>query len=223
MSVNKEVIEKIRTSFLALVQENSDKFHPADVERVKENDWWIERFVLVNKSEEAALKALVKTMEWRKTFGVNDFTDDYFPQEIYKIGLYHTNFKDKEDRPVMWGRIGMYHKSELTPLIKKFLVYQFEKLDRQTSHQGWATISDSTGSGLSNIDMDFSNFMTDILQTHYPRGPKYMAVVDLPWILNATAKLVMSFMNEELKNSIKFIKKDELPQYIGTEYIPVHL
>ena len=139
------------------------------------------------------------------------------------IGLYHTNFKDKEGRPIMWGRIGAYHKSDLTPLIKKYLVYIFEKLDRQTSHQGWGTISDSTGSGLSNVDMDFSNFMTEVLQNYYPRGPKYMAIVDLPWILNATAKLVMSFMNEELKNCVKFIKKDELTQYINPEYIPVHL
>ena len=82
MSVNKE---RIRTSVLALAQE-CDKFHPADVDKIKENDWWIERFVLVTKTEEAALKMLVKALEWRKTFGVNDLTEDYFPEELYKIG-----------------------------------------------------------------------------------------------------------------------------------------
>ena len=87
MSVNKEVIERIRTSFLATAEQNVDKFHPADVAKIKENDWWIERFVLVTKTEEAALKMLVKAMEWRKTFGVNDWTEDYFPEEIFKIGL----------------------------------------------------------------------------------------------------------------------------------------
>ena len=86
MSDNKELIEKVRSGFLSMVKDNSDKFHPDDVERVKTNEWWPERFVLVHKTEDAALKALVKTMEWRNTFGVNEFTDEYFPQEVYKIG-----------------------------------------------------------------------------------------------------------------------------------------
>ncbi len=50
-----------------------------------------------------------------------------------------------------------------------------------------------------------------------------MLVIDLPWILNATTKIVMAFMNEELRNSIKFIKKGELPNYFYHESIPIHL
>ena len=123
----------------------------------------------------------------------------------------------------MWSRLSRFYKSEMSPLLKKNVVYMFEKLDRETRDQGWATISDATGAGLSNVELDFLLFMTDVLQNHYPRGPKYNAFVDLPWILNATAKLVMSFMNEELKNSMKFIKNSELPEFIDKEYIPVHL
>ena len=119
--------------------------------------------------------------------------------------------------------MGRYHKSDLTELIKQFAVYQFEKCDSQTSNQGWAMISENSSTGLSNVDMDFNNFLTDVLQTHYPRGPKYTAVVDLPFILNATMKLVMNFMNDELKNTIKIITKDELTQYLDPSHIPVHL
>ena len=142
---------------------------------------------------------------------------------IIITGLYNINFNDKEDRQLVWARIGRYHKSELTPLIKKYLVYWFEKLDRQNSHQGWASIIDSTGAGLSTIDIDFCFFTVEVLQNYYPRGLKYICVVDLPWILNATAKLVLSFMNEELRNCVKFIKSEELPQYVNSEQIPVHL
>ena len=87
MSVNKEVIQTIRTNFLAQVQHNTEKYEHDDVQRVTDNDWWIERFVLVTKTEDDALRALVKAMEWRKSFGVNDLTQDYFPQEVYKIGM----------------------------------------------------------------------------------------------------------------------------------------
>ena len=65
--------------------------------------------------------------------------------------------------------------------------------------------------------------MTEVLQNYYPRGIKYQAVVDLPWILSATGNLMMSFMNEELKNSVKFLTSDDLHQYLDQEYIPVHL
>ena len=91
MSVNKEVVEKIRTRFLERVKNNGDSFHCADVEKVKQYDWWIERFVLVTKTEETALKMLVKALEWRKSFGVNDFTEEYFPEEMYKIGMNSIN------------------------------------------------------------------------------------------------------------------------------------
>ena len=131
--------------------------------------------------------------------------------------------KDKDGRTVLWVRFGRYHKSRLTELIKQYAVYQIEKCDSQTSYEGWAMISDNSTTGLSNVDMDFNNFLTDVLQTHYPRGPKYSAVVDLPFIMNATSKLIMAFMNEELKNIIKYITKDELTQYLESCHIPVHL
>ena len=76
MSCSKEAIGNIRNKFLAQTQQNPNKYHMKDVERVKTNDWSIERFLLVNKNEETAFAALIKTMEWRKSYGVNDFTDE---------------------------------------------------------------------------------------------------------------------------------------------------
>ena len=132
-------------------------------------------------------------------------------------------YKDKEGRTVVWMRMNRFHKSDLTPMLKQYVVYVFEKCDRETTNQGWAIVADSNGAGLSNVDMDFSNFLTDVLQTHYPRGLKYNACVDLPFILNATSKLILAFMNDELKSTVKFLKKDELTQYLEPSQIPVHL
>jgi len=224
MSDNKEVIEKIRSKFLENVEQNSHLYHKKDIELINTNDWWIERFILVNKTEDSALKALIKAMQWRNSYGVNDFNEEYFPKEIYKIGQLARFCKDKEDRQILWAIAKNVHKSaELGTLIRQYTVYQYELIDRQTSHQGWANAVDSNGMGLSNVDLDYSYFLIDVLQNYYPRGFKYMLVIDLPWILNATSKLVLAFMNEEIRKTVKFIKKDELTNYLDNDSIPVHL
>ena len=86
MSISREVIARVRTRFLAQVRDNPNNYHPSDVQRVATNDWWVERFVLVNSSEDHAIRHLLTTMEWRMRFGVNDNTYDSFPKELYQIG-----------------------------------------------------------------------------------------------------------------------------------------
>ena len=74
MSVKKELISRILTAFIALAQTDKQFFHPKDVEMVQLNDWWIERFITDNSTEESVKRRLVDTMEWRKEYGVNDLT-----------------------------------------------------------------------------------------------------------------------------------------------------
>lgn len=144
-------------------------------------------------------------------------------------GIYTTNFKDKEGRPIIWYRPLSHnvdkhtHKSDSTVLLKHYLVYLMEKLDKQTSHQGWAIVSDCTGTNLDNVDLELWNFTKVLLEECYPRGYKYCAVVEMPWLIDGSVKLCMSWMNGESLNSIKFIKKEELSQYMDPQYIPVHL
>lgn len=46
MFVSKEVIARILTAFLALVENDKELYHPKDVEMVQSNDWWIERLMI---------------------------------------------------------------------------------------------------------------------------------------------------------------------------------
>ena len=87
MLVNKELILKILTLFLAIAQKDPNRFDPRDVKIVKAKTWWVERFALVSQNEDDALKGLVDCMEWRKSFGVNDLNYDSFPKEFHDLGL----------------------------------------------------------------------------------------------------------------------------------------
>ena len=94
MKSSPQLIAKVLAAFLAIAQKDSNKFDKRDVENLnKTNYWGVERFILYHKTEEAALKALTGTMEWRKSFGVNDLDEkmfkDFKPGELYKNYLDH--------------------------------------------------------------------------------------------------------------------------------------
>jgi hypothetical protein len=47
-------------------------FHPADMDRVKNSDDWLKRFILHSECDmQLALQLLWDTCEWRKKFGTN--------------------------------------------------------------------------------------------------------------------------------------------------------
>ena len=86
MFVSKEVIARILTAFLALVENDKELYHPKDVEMVQSNDWWIERFNYTGeRNEQQILTALNAAMDWRKTYGVNDWTEEQF-KDIKETG-----------------------------------------------------------------------------------------------------------------------------------------
>ncbi|CAG2110034.1 unnamed protein product [Medioppia subpectinata] len=80
-------------------------------------------------------------------------------------------------------------------------IYQFECVDRESEREGWALAVHRTSAGLFSFDTYLYNFQTHV-HNDYPLGPNYMAVVDTPWVLKATALLVMSFMDQHLKNAV---------------------
>ena len=76
MKFSPQLITKVLTAFLAIAQKDSNKFDKRDIENLnKTNHWRVERYVLIHKTEEDALKALTTAMEWRKSFGVNDIDE----------------------------------------------------------------------------------------------------------------------------------------------------
>ena len=84
--VNPLVISGLRGAFNDIFKENPDKFHPKDVEMVRQSDWWFKRFAAVYRTEDEALSKLIEVLIWRKEFAVQDLDDQYFPLELHQIG-----------------------------------------------------------------------------------------------------------------------------------------
>ncbi len=62
MSANKYIVKSVRQMFLKNYQTNPELYQEIDNKNIRENDWPIERFVLVNSNEEKALQSVIKAM-----------------------------------------------------------------------------------------------------------------------------------------------------------------
>lgn len=148
-----------------------------------------------------------------------------FPEEVYRINMFTVQGVDLQSTPIMWYWAKKFYKNEamkpIFELYTSFMIHQHD-LKKGANNPGILVI-DATGSGLSNIDLKYSFFMVELMQDHYPLCYRRIINVNLPFILNATSKIIMSMMGEQLRNSVDFIKHQKLVEYISKDNIPSHL
>merc|ERR1712018_825303 len=78
-------------------------------------------------------------------------------------------------------------------------------------------VFDCTGSGLSNMDMEFIRYMIDCLKNYYPWKLNYILVLNMPWILTAAWKIIKSLLPAAAVKKIKFIDEKSVNEYIKPE------
>ena len=108
-------------------------------------------------------------------------------------------------------------------MIRQLGLYHLEQIDSQTSHEMYACVGDMTGVGWANMDWDMIRYIIQLFTYHYPRGFKYLLILDLDWIWTGPAKLILSWLNDELRNRIIFIKYNQLDQYVDLNVLPKNL
>lgn len=219
-----EKVSKIRKIFLEDFELNNELYDECDVLRVRQSDWTVKRFLLSNNNnEEAALKSLTEALQWKKSYGVNTRTDQYFPEDFYKIGGIFQYETDKNGLPLLYVRVCVHHKvQELIELIRQFFVHLVNKIDVSSGGE-WAVVFDSSNSGISNVDMDFSRFIVQVLQHYYPKGYKYVLIYNMPWIMVAFWKITRAWVADEVKQLIKFANGPQIFDFIDAESVPQYI
>ena len=177
--VNKEVLERVK-KFFAAVPQPSTEYSAQDLERVQTDNEWLEKFAAGANSAAQVVKKLTLALSFRNILGVNYLTEYSFPLEIYKIGFVTPIGKDREGRHILLFRHNRWRKSpELYELMKKFIVYQFEKIDLIKPFLGFTIISDYTRVEQANIDRDMFDYITEMWET-YARSNTLPLTVNLP-------------------------------------------
>ena len=220
MTIDTELINSIRGKFVKEYESNPSLYYQSDYQKIKTELWPIERYVLVHKTENASLQALIKAMKWRKEFGVLDRTDADFPQEVYQTLEAFLYGKDKEGRDLLMA-IGKYHqKTDLSLILKQYWIHMLEKIDSKNKNGGWALIVWTAGTGLSNVELNYTLFIVDVLQNYFPHGMAYELVVDMHWVLNASWKIIRNFMKEEVREKVKLVDIKTVREHVDDDQIP---
>lgn len=132
------VVATLRDRFLSESASNPDKYYPEDIDKVKSNDWTVQRFLLYKKNNvDEALKALDFAMKWRKSFGVRDIKETDFPREIYQAGGIIQYGHDIHGARILIIRANIHKRiKSWDEVLRKYLVFNVEKLDSTPDGKG---------------------------------------------------------------------------------------
>lgn len=215
-------IRQFRTKVDREVSSNLELYSEVDVNRMRNDDWFLQRFYERSANDEDAFEWVLGTMHWKKNVGVHDRKDDEFAKEFYEINGMEILGHNNENNLVVWGT-SKYTRdfSEFRTEIKMFIIHEMEYLDCEAGRNGMFLVSDSKYAGLFSIDLEISRFTSDILEKHYPGLLRQMLVFNLSMVLDPLFRVILGFMGEETRKTVIVVDKKTIFKYLDKAFIPV--
>lgn len=216
------LIEETRRLLKERYAKNPDNFYDADYQRMLADDWTVSRFLLRRRLDP---KRTAKLMEecggFRKKYKMSEVKLWEFPIEFHKAGGLFRYAPDRVGNLTVYMRVKMYRRvPEISDVFKAWILCVLEESDVANNGRGTAVIFDLTGCSLQNVDLGFLSWLLSSFRNYCPKGVSYIIVYNLPWILNATCKLAMSWMSASNRRSLRFVHGDEIENFIPKENLP---
>ena len=73
--------------------------------------------------------------------------------------------------------------------IQKCLIYWMERIEKQEKGEKISIFFEMTSAGLSNLDMEFVQYLISLFRDYYPFFLNYIIIFEMAWILNGKPKL----------------------------------
>ncbi|CAN6452030.1 unnamed protein product [Victoria cruziana] len=168
---------------------------------------------------EETVAKLIKTITWRREFGVSDLSEDAV-SEIARTGkAYVHEFPDVHGRPVLVVVASKHFPSKHDPLqSEKLCVFLIEKIvNRLPAANGEILgIFDLRGFGPENGDISFLKFLIDVFYYYYPRRLGQVLFVDAPFVFQPIWQLVKPLLRS-YASLVRFCSSDTVRKEYFTE------
>ncbi|XP_053399459.1 motile sperm domain-containing protein 2-like isoform X2 [Mercenaria mercenaria] len=221
-----EKANKLRELFLSKHSGDIEAGHydDRDVKKFREDDAYVASFIRYYETLQDASNHLHESLKFRLEFGVNDVTEDNFPQEMWETGAMYYHNHDKDGHPILYIQVKQHVRdAQLLPTIKKWFAFHLEKQYRKDPDSTVVILFDLDGAGLSQIDMEFVKHIINSFKLYYPKLLEYMLVYEMPWLFSAAWKLIKQMLNAESVKKIKFVTKANVQEYINKDQLLGHM
>ncbi|KAB0392008.1 hypothetical protein E2I00_001119, partial [Balaenoptera physalus] len=138
---------------LGVEADKSDKYDPRDVERLQQDDNWVESYLCWRHNVvDETLKMLDESFQWRKEMSVNDLTEASIPRWLLEIGGIYLHGYDKEGNKLFWIRVKYHIKDHKTILDKKKLIaFWLERYAKRENGKPVTVMFDLSETGINSI------------------------------------------------------------------------
>lgn len=222
---DKALIEETRRLLKKKYLKRPESFQRDDYERMLKDDWTVSRFLLRCRLQpKRAARLMEECGKFRNEYrmGVSKLSD--FPIEFHRAGGLFSYAPDRVGNQTLYMRVKMHRRvPELNQIMREFILCCLENCDRANNGRGTAVIFDLTGCGLQNVDPGFLFWLVYSFRNYCPKGLSYIIIYNLPWILNATAKLALSWLSSTNKRRLRFVSGDGIQDFIAPENLPDYM
>ncbi|UXI15293.1 hypothetical protein NH340_JMT01236 [Sarcoptes scabiei] len=221
----KQKIQMVQEKFFECYHRDPKSFHPNDIEMIRTDEWWTLRFIKWNKeNEEKALKQMIQAFKWRKSFGINERDANDLPIEFAKSAALFPLGTDYKGRNVIYIRVKVYRKIRVLNLFfQQFVAGIIDVVDKRSGPNGYVLVFDVAGIGWGNVDIEFLQFMIQLLQIYFPYGLRYTICHNVPKYLRPFWTMAKMFVGNHAEKTLRFSDGDEIKKYIPIESLPRYL
>lgn len=229
MEENLITISSVRESFLKLPSDQVATYHPKDLEKIKNDDKFIQRFIdgaLFGKSSvtnEDVTDLITVVLRWRQEFGINDFTASDFPTEFIKSGIFKQATLSNGDILICiigrrYKKVGEWTDRVLIPGI----LWYYETILFPNLKDGCKLhlLIDLSNCGLDQADTTFIFMIAPILINYYPGIVSKVYFHNVPWIFKPFTSLFLSLIPRKFKDIIFVIDKKSRIDMLRCDNVP---
>uniref|UniRef100_A0A915ASJ5 Major sperm protein n=2 Tax=Parascaris univalens TaxID=6257 RepID=A0A915ASJ5_PARUN len=218
-NANKEVICELRRRF----EQNgiSDKITRCDLTRLANEDWWPMTFLVPYKMDvDIAFAVLLECLKWRTSFDVHHISLLEL-KTLLDRRLAYIHGKDLNGRSILWINMSQHRSGDRAA--EKLLVYWLERHTTERHGAPLTVFFDMTASGLQNMDLDFMKFLLRAFKYYYPCCLASLLVFENPNVLNASWKLVRSWMDSDTQRLLQHVTRTSVPNFVPPLFLPLHM
>jgi hypothetical protein len=177
-----------------------------------------------------SVNQIMETLKWRREWKVQELVADgerAISQEEMATGKTYFMGRDRVGRPVCCIHPKEHIKGqfphECSEKLTVFCVETYRKL-LQTPIESVTVIFDMSGCDSRNMDFHQIKFLLHLLDNYYPDSLGLILILNFPWVLDKSWRLIKSWINAGVQKKVRFIHSEaELSEFIDPAVLPKRL